>query len=181
MKGDFPERLIHFPKIFIRCSRIVQRLSKSIRPRAEICRKLRRVGAKLIFVFLFLFCLQLSPGENVMLDIQGYDELNHTIFTIATLTETSESDVSKKLHLDNTMRLLSPVDRLAFPFSYRLANETMYEELTNHTVHRIQLEDIYSTLKNRYRFNVTAIPCRPGYKFKDTICSCDKTIEGVLR
>ena len=116
-----------------------------------------------------------------MLDIQGYDELNHTIFTIASLSETGDLDTSHKLHVDNTMRLLSPVNRLAFPFSYRLANETLYEELTNGTVHRFQLEDIFSTLKNRYFFNVTAIPCRPGFKFEDTKCICDKKIEGVLR
>jgi len=116
-----------------------------------------------------------------MLDIQGYDELNHTIFTIATLSETGVSDTSQKLHLDSSMRLLSPVNKLAFPFSYRLANKTLYEELTNGTVHRFQLEDIFSTLKNRYLFNVTAIPCRPGFKFEDTKCICDKKIEGVLR
>lgn len=116
-----------------------------------------------------------------MLDIQGYDELNHTIFTIATLSEQGVSDTGHRLHLDNIMRLVSPVNRLSFPFSYRLANETLYEELTNHTVHLFQIEDIFSTLKNRYLFNVTAIPCRPGFKFENTKCTCDKKIEGVLR
>lgn len=131
-----------------------------------------------LFIYFFL---QLSPGEEIMLDIQGYDELNHTIFTFASISETGDLDTSHKLHLDNTLRLLSPVNRLAFPFSYRLANETLYKELTKDTVHRFQLEDIFSTLKNRYLFNVTAIPCRPGFKFEDTKCICDKKIEGVLR
>ena len=103
-----------------------------------------------------------------MLDIQGYDELNHTIFTIATLSETGAADSNHRLHLENTMRLLSPVNRLAFPFSYRLANETLYKEITrNNIVHRFQLEDIFSTLKNRYLFNVTAVPCRPGFRFEN--------------
>ena len=127
------------------------------------------------------FYFQLSPGEDISLDIQGYDELNHTIFTIATLTQTGLSDATPKLHLDNTMHLLSPVTKQSFPFTYRLANKTVYEEVKNKTVHSFQLEDVFSTLKNRYSFNVTAIPCRPGFKFENTKCSCDKTNEGVLR
>lgn len=124
---------------------------------------------------------QLSPGEDVSLNIQGYDELNHTIFTIATLSETGVSDAKPKLQLDNVMHLLSPVTKQSLPFIYRLANKSVYNEVKNKTVHHFQLEDIFSTLKNRYSFNVTAIPCKPGFKFKDTKCNCDKTIEGVLR
>lgn len=131
--------------------------------------------------FFFSLCLQVSPGEDIALNIQGYDELNHTIFTIATLTEKGVSDRTPKLHLDNVMHLLSPVTNQSFPFTYRLANETLYKEIKNNTVHHFQLEDVFSTLKNRYSFRVTAIPCRPGFKFDNTKCICDKTIEGVLR
>lgn len=137
--------------------------------------------SQLQLILYFLFRLQLSPGEDISLNIQGYDELNHTIFTIATLTETGISDSKPKLRLDNIMHLLDPVRNQSFPFTYRLANKTLYKEIKNNTVHRFQLEDVFSTLKNRYSFNVTAIPCRPGFKFEDTKCSCDKTIEGVLR
>ena len=116
-----------------------------------------------------------------MLDIEGYDELNHSVFTIATFSERGTSSGSSPLHLNNAMRLLSPVDESAnVPFSYRLANETLYKEVTNRSVHRFQLEDMMSTLKNRYLFNVTAIPCRPGFKFQRTRCVCEKQIEGVL-
>lgn len=131
--------------------------------------------------FFFSLCLQVSPGEDIALNIQGYDELNHTIFTIATLTEKGVSDRTPKLHLDNVMHLLSPVTNQSFPFTYRLANETLYKGIKNNTVHHFQLEDVFSTLKNRYSFRVTAIPCRPGFKFDNTKCICDKTIEGVLR
>lgn len=125
--------------------------------------------------------IKLSPGETVNLDIEGYDELNHSIFTIATFMERGASDSSHHLHLDNAMRLLSPVDKVArVPFSYRVVNKTLYNKLTKQTVHRFQLEDVFSTLKNRYLFNVTAIPCRPGFKFEETKCVCDKQIEGVL-
>ena len=129
----------------------------------------------------FSLCLQVSPGEDISLNIQGYDELNHTIFTIATLTEKGVTGGTPKLRLDNVMHLLSPVTNQSFPFTYRLANETLYKEIKSNTVHHFQLEDMFSTLKNRYSFSVTAIPCRPGFKFENTKCICDKTIEGVLR
>ncbi|PFX30181.1 uncharacterized protein LOC111323890 [Stylophora pistillata] len=125
--------------------------------------------------------IELSPGEDVSLNIQGYDELNHTIFTVATLSETGISDAETKLQLNNIMHLLSPVTKQSLPLTYRLANNTVYDEVKNKSVHHFQLEDIFSTLKNRYMFNVTAVPCKPGFKFEGTRCKCDKTIEGVLR
>ena len=148
------------------------------RARNSLESKVFKIVAKTVF---FSFCLQVSPGEAISLNIQGYDELNHTIFTIATLTEKGVSDITPKLGLDNTMHLLSPVTNQSFPFMYRLANETLYKEIKNNTVHHFQLEDVFSTLKNRYSFKVTAIPCRPGFKFENTKCICDKKIEGVLR
>ena len=116
-----------------------------------------------------------------MMDIQGFDELNHMVFTIATISQTDNPGLSNRLHVDENIRLLSPLNEVSFPFSYRLANKTVYKQLTNKTLHRFQVEDIFSTLKNRYFFNVTAIPCRPGFKFQGTVCTCDKSIDGVLR
>ena len=133
------------------------------------------------YVMYFSCLFQLSPGEDVSLNIQGYDELNHTIFTVATLSETGISDAEPKLQLNNIMHLLSPVTKQSLPLTYRLANNTVYDEVKNKSVHHFQLEDIFSTLKNRYMFNVTAVPCKPGFKFEGTRCKCDKTIEGVLR
>ena len=139
--------------------------------------------AQVITVLFFFFCLilQLSPGEKSMMDIQGFDELNHMVFTIATISQTDNPGLSNRLHVDESIRLLSPLNEVSFPFSYRLANKTVYKQLTNKTLHRFQVEDIFSTLKNRYFFNVTAIPCRPGFKFQGTVCTCDKSIGGVSR
>lgn len=131
--------------------------------------------------FFFCLILQLSPGEKSMMDIQGFDELNHMVFTIATISQTANPGLSNRLHVDESIRLLSPLNEVSFPFSYRLANKTVYMQLTNKTLHRFQVEDIFSTLKNRYFFNVTAIPCRPGFKFQGTVCTCDKSIDGVSR
>ena len=140
------------------------------------------VGHAKVSKWCYFSCLfQLSPGEDVSLNIQGYDELNHTIFTIATLSETGISDTEPKLQLNNIMHLLSPVTKQSLPLAYQLANKTVYNEVKNKSVHHFQLEDIFSTLKNRYMFNVTAVPCKPGFKFEGTKCKCDKTIEGVQR
>lgn len=128
------------------------------------------------------FCLQLSPGEVLRLSIRGYDELNHTIFTFASLTEHGSFDIGhNSLYLSNPIRLLSPLDDGSFNFAYYLANETVYKEMEKYEVHHFHMDNVYSVFRNRYTFNVTAIPCKPGFKFKGTRCHCDKTIEGVLR
>ena len=117
-----------------------------------------------------------------MLDIQAYDELNHTQPVLAILAESVVRDTSHKLSLDNTVRAqLSLATTESLVFSYRLANKTVYEEVANNTVHRFQVDDVYSALKNRFSFNVTAIPCRPGFKFEYNKCICDKKIEGLSR
>ena len=116
-----------------------------------------------------------------MLDIQAYDELNHTEPVLAILFESGVRDTSHKLSLDNTVRAQLSLATESLPFSYRLANKTVYEEVANNTVHRFQVDDVYSRLKNRFSFNVTAIPCRPGFKFEYNKCICDKKIEGLLR
>ena len=78
--------------------------------------------------------------------------------------------------------LLSPLDNGSFNFQYHLANETVYKEMEkNARVHHFHMENFCSVFRNRYTFNVTAIPCNLGFKFKGTGCRCDKSIEGVLR
>ena len=126
--------------------------------------------------------LQLSPGEVLRLSISGYDELNHTIFTMASLTEHDSFDIGhNSLYLSNPIMLLSPLDSGSFNFQYHLANETVYKEIEKHEVHYFHMDSVYSLFRNTYTFNVTSIPCKPGFKFKGTRCHCDKTIDGVLR
>ena len=134
--------------------------------------------------FLFILCLQISPGEVLRLSIPGYDELNHTILTSASLTELSSFGIGQNYrYLSNPVVLLSPLDDGSFNFSYQLANETAYKEMEkyNYTVHHFHLEKIHSVFRNRFTFSVTFIPCRAGFKFVHTKCDCDKTIEGVSR
>ena len=128
-----------------------------------------------------LASLQLSPGEHIPLDIQAYDELNHTYPALVSVTEIEVDDTKPLLQLENTFRELAPLKKKSPPFSYHFANEALYKELANNTVHRFQVIDIFSALKNRFLFNVTAIPCRPGFKFEYDKCTCDENIEGLLR
>ena len=101
---------------------------------------------------------------------------------MASLTEHDSFDIGhNSFYLSNPIMLLSPLDNGSFNFQYHLANETVYKEIEKHEVHYFHMDNVYSLFRKTYTFNVTSIPCKPGFKFKGTRCHCDKTIDGVLR
>ena len=63
-----------------------------------------------------------------------------------------------------------------------VSSKQQYEELTwNPKNHTITMVDVFSSLKNEFSFKVRAVPCWPGFVFRDNHCVCDKTQTGILR
>lgn len=131
------------------------------------------------------FTVKLAPGQKFPLNLQGVDELGHSVYTIAFVAEESSSNNASKLTLNDVLYVLSPNKSSTVPFSFHVP-ETIYNKTCNRgekNKRRIQFVDIYSSLPNRYSFEVELQVCPPGFNFsKETkACECNRELSGILR
>ncbi len=133
-----------------------------------------------------IFCVsvvQLSPGQNYPLNLQGVDELGHNVLTIAFVSEADNVNSSSKLLLQNDLYVLSPNETSTVPFSFRVP-QTLYNETHNRKDKRkIRFVDFMSTLANGYSFELELQMCRPGfhYSIDSQTCECNKELAGIMR
>ena len=113
--------------------------------------------------------------------IQGVDQLGHKVYTVASMTQ---ADRSCPLLLNESMHVLSPANNnRGLPLRYKMPSKYVYRKLTEkNSSYKIEVTDVYSTLRNKYSFELKTTSCAPGFTFDNESreCICEKT-EGVLR
>ena len=133
---------------------------------------------------LFWSFLQLSPGENATLQVQGFDELGHDVYTVVSISEGSGANNGTDLILENDMEVLSPLTANQLTFMYKVESAYDYNEMvTKATPRTVDVVDLYSNLKDvKFSFEVMPVSCRPGFTFREQKCICDTDKNaGVVR
>ena len=126
---------------------------------------------------------QLAPGENFPLNLKALDELGHEITTIVYAADINERNNTSEILLEDVLYVLSANETVPFSFT---EPETLYNETKKSKLkakRRIQFVAPYSTLINRYSFEMELQECHPGFIFsKDSQkCECDTKQSAVQR
>ena len=128
--------------------------------------------------------LQLAPGQTFPLNLHAVDELGHLTITLAFLSEADNinSTSNMKLELHNVFPLLWPFNSSTSPFSFHLSEKFSNGHRNDTDKRTIQVMDIYSTIENKFLFELELQTCRPGFQYssKSKVCECQKQI-GILR
>lgn len=115
------------------------------------------------------------------LNLQGRDELGHTVYTIANVLMTSNiRNHTYNLTVPYTLNVLDSSTNNTLGFKYYARGSEAYQEMINSS-HKISVTGVYSSINFDYSFNLKAVACSPGYVFKYTSCVCNTDISGVLR
>lgn len=128
---------------------------------------------------------QLAPGEYFPLNLEALDELGHEIATIVYVADINEGNSTShsEILLEDALYVLSPNETIPFSFTEpeALYNETKASKLK--AKRRIQFVAPYSTLINRYSFEMELQACHPGFIFsKDSQkCVCNTKLSAVQR
>ena len=126
---------------------------------------------------------QLAPGEHFPLNLEALDELGHEITTIVYVADINEGNSTSEILLEDALYVLSPNETIPFSFTEpeALYNETKESKLK--AKRRIQFVAPYSTLINRYSFEMELQACHPGFIFsKDSQkCVCNTKLSAVQR
>ena len=126
---------------------------------------------------------QLAPGEHFPLNLEALDELGHEITTIVYVADINEGNSTSEILLEEALYVLSPNETIPFSFTEpeALYNETKERKLK--AKRRIQFVAPYSTLINRFSFEMELQACHPGFIFsKDSQkCVCNTKLSAVQR
>ncbi|KAK3755304.1 hypothetical protein QZH41_014610, partial [Actinostola sp. cb2023] len=125
--------------------------------------------------------IEMFPGENSKLYLQGLDELNHTVYTIADVLVTNAThNLTDNLYFSNALHVLAASTNNTIPIQYFTRGRDSYESMINKT-HLISVSGVYSTMSVDYSFKLKSIACTPGYVFEKNSCTCEKNNPALLR
>lgn len=105
--------------------------------------------------------------------LQGLDELNNTVYTIAdVLVANVTHNITENLYLSNALHVLADSTNNTLPMQFFARGKEAYESMINKT-HRISVSGVYSMMSVDYSFKMKSIACPPGYVFEKNSCTCD--------
>jgi len=127
---------------------------------------------------------QLAPGQTFPLNLHAVDELGHLTTTLALVSEADNINSTSKLQLQNKFHLLWANNFSTIPFSFHVS-ETLYNGIkhgNDKDKRKIQVMDIFSTIENKFFFELELQTCRPGFQYsaKNKVFDCQKQTD-ILR
>ena len=120
---------------------------------------------------------ELAPGQRLMFNIDAYDELNHSVYSVPVA-----SAVNSTIQLNQLYYIAQPHSLQNMSLKYSATPAYYYQMKEGKSFHQtIRFVDSTSSFPSDANITIKTVKCYPGFLYQNGSCVCNSSDKNIVR